>query len=148
MLSFSGSCAGREKLAGLGSIHFARLFRLETGETNEAPHEFVTRLRLEESARLLRTTCQTVLQIAIAVGFGGTSHFSARCGRDDDVIPLADRLPACRMNARRTERPGRKGTGIAAGSSASANHARFAVCCALRGLQTTNFRGGEWLDLA
>ncbi|MFM0552084.1 AraC family transcriptional regulator [Paraburkholderia sediminicola] len=75
--------------AGLSSFHFARVFRRETGET---PHQFVSRLRLEEAARLLRATDQTVLQIAIAVGFENASHFSVQFKRDYGVTPLAYRL--------------------------------------------------------
>ncbi|MFL9895004.1 AraC family transcriptional regulator [Paraburkholderia sp. RL17-381-BIF-C] len=75
--------------AGLSSFHFARVFRRETGE---APHQFVSRLRLEEAARLLRATDHTVLQIAIAVGFENASHFSVQFKRDYGVTPLAYRL--------------------------------------------------------
>lgn len=75
--------------AGLSSFHFARVFRRETGET---PHQFVTRLRLEEAARLLRATDQPVLQIALAVGFENASHFSVQFKRDYGVTPLAYRL--------------------------------------------------------
>ncbi|VVD32119.1 DNA-binding domain-containing protein, AraC-type [Paraburkholderia dioscoreae] len=75
--------------AGLSSFHFARVFRRETGET---PHQFVTRLRLEEAARLLYATDQTVLQIALAVGFENASHFSVQFKRDYGVTPLAYRL--------------------------------------------------------
>jgi AraC family transcriptional regulator len=75
--------------AGLSSFHFARVFRRETGET---PHQYVSRLRLEEAARLLRATDQTVLQIAIAVGFENASHFSVQFKRDYGATPLAYRL--------------------------------------------------------
>ncbi|CAE6728012.1 HTH-type transcriptional activator RhaS [Paraburkholderia domus] len=75
--------------AGLSSFHFARVFRRETGET---PHQFVSRLRLEEAARLLRATDQPVLQIALAVGFENASHFSVQFKRDYGVTPLAYRL--------------------------------------------------------
>lgn len=75
--------------AGLSSFHFARVFRRETGET---PHQFVTRLRLEEAARLLRVTDQPVLQIALAVGFENASHFSVQFKRGYGVTPLAYRL--------------------------------------------------------
>ncbi|MFM0340501.1 helix-turn-helix domain-containing protein [Paraburkholderia fungorum] len=75
--------------AGLSSFHFARVFRHETGET---PHQFVTRLRLEEAARLLRATDQTVLHIALAVGFENASHFSVQFKRGYGVTPLAYRL--------------------------------------------------------
>ncbi|NML30290.1 helix-turn-helix domain-containing protein [Paraburkholderia antibiotica] len=75
--------------AGLSSFHFARVFRHETGET---PHQFVTRLRLEEAARLLRATDRTVLQIALEVGFESASHFSVQFRRGYGVTPLAYRL--------------------------------------------------------
>ena len=75
--------------AGLSSFHFARVFRRETGET---PHQYVTRLRLEEAARLLRSTDQTVQQISIAVGYENASHFSVQFKRDYGVTPLAYRL--------------------------------------------------------
>ena len=75
--------------AGLSSFHFARVFRRETGET---PHQFVTRLRLEEAARLLRATDHPVLQIALAVGFENASHFSVQFKRGYGVTPLAYRL--------------------------------------------------------
>ncbi|SMG61367.1 AraC family transcriptional regulator [Paraburkholderia susongensis] len=75
--------------AGLSSFHFARVFRRETGET---PHQFVMRLRLEEAARLLRATDQTVLQIALGVGFENASHFSVQFKRGHGVTPLAYRL--------------------------------------------------------
>jgi len=75
--------------AGLSSFHFARVFHRETGET---PHQFVTRLRLEEAGRLLRATDQTVLQVAIAVGFENASHFSVQFKRGYGVTPLAYRL--------------------------------------------------------
>ena len=75
--------------AALSSFHFARVFRRETGET---PHGFVTRLRFEEAARLLRSTDRTVLQIALAVGFESASHFSVQFKREYGVTPLAYRL--------------------------------------------------------
>jgi AraC family transcriptional regulator len=75
--------------AGLSSFHFARVFRRETGET---PHQFVTRLRLDEAGRLLRATDQPVLQIALAVGFENASHFSVQFKRGYGVTPLAYRL--------------------------------------------------------
>jgi AraC family transcriptional regulator len=76
-------------LAGLSSFHFARVFRRETGET---PHQFVTRVRLEEAARLLRASDQTVLQIALAVGFESASHFSVQFKRGYGMTPFAYRL--------------------------------------------------------
>ncbi|HEX7933086.1 MAG TPA: helix-turn-helix domain-containing protein [Paraburkholderia sp.] len=52
----------------------------------------MTRLRLEEAARRLLSTDQSVLHIAIAVGFGNASHFSVHFKRDYGMTPLAYRL--------------------------------------------------------
>nr|WP_253947594.1 AraC family transcriptional regulator [Paraburkholderia xenovorans] len=47
---------------------------------------------MTKPARLLHATDQTVLQIALAVGFENASHFSVQFKRDYGVTPLAYRL--------------------------------------------------------
>lgn len=59
--------------AGLSEFHFARLFKAASGET---PHEFLTRMRIDESKRLLRTTPLALAAIAARVGFRTQAHFS------------------------------------------------------------------------
>jgi AraC-like DNA-binding protein len=59
--------------AGLSEFHFARLFKAATHET---PHEFLVRVRIEESKRLLRTTHLALGEIAARVGFRTQAHFS------------------------------------------------------------------------
>ena len=59
--------------AGFSEFHFARLFKAATGET---PHECLTRMRIEESKRLLRTTPLALGEIAARVGYRTQAHFS------------------------------------------------------------------------
>ena len=61
-------------------------------ETGETPHQYVTRLRLAEAARLRLSTDRRVLHIVIAVGFENASHFSVQFKRDYGMTPLAYRL--------------------------------------------------------
>ena len=59
--------------AGLSEFHFARLFKASTAET---PHAFLTRVRIEESKRLLRSTPLSLGEIATRVGYRTQAHFS------------------------------------------------------------------------
>lgn len=59
--------------ARLSPFHFLRLFRKVTGAS---PHQFLLRTRLREAAWRLRTTVQTVTEVAYGVGFQDLSNFS------------------------------------------------------------------------
>ena len=56
-------------LAGLSAFHFARSFRSATQQT---PGRYQARLRVERAAQLLREGRLSVLEVALAVGFGST----------------------------------------------------------------------------
>jgi transcriptional regulator GlxA family with amidase domain len=58
---------------GLSPRQVERLFRQHLGES---PGPFYLRLRLERGRTLLAQTAQTIQQIALACGFGSTSHFA------------------------------------------------------------------------
>jgi AraC family transcriptional regulator len=75
-------------LTHLSRYHFLRTFRRATGLT---PHRYVTRVRLEMAAELLRTTGQSVVQIALAVGYRSSSQFGAAFRRAYGVSPAAYR---------------------------------------------------------
>jgi AraC family transcriptional regulator len=60
--------------AGISKFHFARMFREKVGKT---PFKFLAETRLSAGRRLLVTTDLRVSEIALACGFGATSHFSA-----------------------------------------------------------------------
>jgi AraC family transcriptional regulator len=58
---------------GLSTAHFARMFRMSTGET---PHKFVLRQRLERAKSMLRAPDARVLDVAVACGFKTQQHFA------------------------------------------------------------------------
>jgi AraC family transcriptional regulator len=58
---------------GLSTAHFARMFRMSTGET---PHRFVLRQRLERAKAMLRAPNARVLDVAVACGFKTQQHFA------------------------------------------------------------------------
>lgn len=66
------SLAELAETAALSPYHFARSFQRSTGLP---PHRFVTTLRLERAAELLRQPSRTVEQIAADIGFSNLSHF-------------------------------------------------------------------------
>lgn len=57
---------------GVSEPHFARSFRKVM---NSSPEEYIIRRRLNEAKRLLKTTPQTIKEIAFYVGFNSESHF-------------------------------------------------------------------------
>lgn len=61
------------RLAGVSRFHFARQFRLRTGES---PMGFLMRLRVDRSKSMLRTVGARVSDTAAALGFADQSHFA------------------------------------------------------------------------
>ncbi|SHF83221.1 helix-turn-helix domain-containing protein [Geodermatophilus nigrescens] len=75
-------------LVHLSRAHFLRAFTAATGLT---PHRYLVRLRMDSAARLLRSTDLPVLDVAVAVGYAGTSHFAEAFRRDRGTSPSAYR---------------------------------------------------------
>lgn len=57
---------------GLSTYHFARLFKRATGSS---PHEYIILSRIDNAKYLLRTTSDSVSQIAFQVGYTSESNF-------------------------------------------------------------------------
>jgi AraC family transcriptional regulator len=57
----------------MSPFHFARMFKKATGE---APHEFITRQRMQEARRLLSETDDSLAAIAKKVGYKTQAHFT------------------------------------------------------------------------
>jgi AraC family transcriptional regulator len=64
--------------AGVSRFHFARQFRLSTGES---PMEFLRRMRIERSKSILQTRDSTIAEVAARLGFSDQSHFTRIFGR-------------------------------------------------------------------
>lgn len=83
---------------GLSCFHFCRSFKAASGES---PHAYVTRLRMEEALRLLRSTSSPIFDIALDTGYSTAAHFAQTFRRFWGVTPKEARL-----NHRRLVPPG------------------------------------------
>lgn len=70
--------------AGVSRFHFARQFRLSTGES---PMEYLRRVRIERSKSILQTRDSTIAEVAARLGFSDQSHFTRIFGRLVGVSP-------------------------------------------------------------
>jgi AraC family transcriptional regulator len=70
--------------AGLSRFHFARQFRLSTGES---PMEYLRRVRIERSKSILQSRGTTIAEVAVTLGFSDQSHFTRTFGRLVGVSP-------------------------------------------------------------
>lgn len=70
--------------AGVSRFHFARQFRLSTGES---PMGYLRRLRIERSKSILQTRDSTIAEVAARLGFSDQSHFTRIFGRLVGVSP-------------------------------------------------------------
>jgi AraC family transcriptional regulator len=76
-----------QDLAGvvrLSRFYFCGAFRLATGST---PREMLTRLRIDESRRLLTSSTRSISEIALAVGFQTPSAFASRFRKAVGLTP-------------------------------------------------------------
>ena len=71
-------------LAGLSTHYFVELFRQRVGKT---PHRYVLERRIERAKELLMERKQSITDVALAVGFGETSSFSAAFRKATGVTP-------------------------------------------------------------
>jgi AraC-like DNA-binding protein len=77
--------------ACLSPFHFSRLFTQAFGET---PHEFVTRVRIDEAKRLLLSENRSVTEICFDVGYESLGSFSLRFRSLTGLSPAAFRRKA------------------------------------------------------
>lgn len=70
--------------AGVSRFHFARQFRLSTGES---PMGFLRRVRIERSKSILQNRETTIAEVAATLGFSDQSHFTRTFGRLVGVSP-------------------------------------------------------------
>lgn len=70
--------------AGVSRFHFARQFRLSTGES---PMGYLRRVRIERSKSILQSRETTIAEVAATLGFSDQSHFTRTFGRLVGVSP-------------------------------------------------------------
>jgi AraC family transcriptional regulator len=70
--------------AGVSRFHFARQFRLSTGES---PMGYLRRARIERSKSILQSHETTIAEVAARLGFSDQSHFTRIFGRLVGVSP-------------------------------------------------------------
>jgi AraC-like DNA-binding protein len=77
--------------ACLSAFHFSRLFTRAFGET---PHEFVTRVRIDEAKRRLLSENRSVTDICFDVGYESLGSFSSKFRSLTGLSPAAFRREA------------------------------------------------------
>jgi AraC family transcriptional regulator len=70
--------------AGVSRFHFARQFRLSTGESAMS---YLRRVRIERSKSILQARETTIAEVAARLGFSDQSHFTRIFGRLVGVSP-------------------------------------------------------------
>jgi AraC-like DNA-binding protein len=81
----------REEIAdhvGISADYLTDCFRQELGVT---PITYIRRYRIRQACELLRRTDQAITQIAMAVGFSDSSHFTRTFQREVGMTPRAYR---------------------------------------------------------
>jgi AraC family transcriptional regulator len=78
------SLATLAAIARLSPFHFARAFKQTLGHP---PHRYHTERRIERAKSLLASDALSISEIALAVGFGETSSFTAAFRRLSGVTP-------------------------------------------------------------
>ncbi|MCS6816417.1 MAG: AraC family transcriptional regulator [Blastocatellia bacterium] len=80
------------RAAFMSTFHFARLFKRVVGMT---PHAYLMGVRLEQAARLLRTTDLSMLEISQRIGYASQSHFAKAFKAWTGLTPREYRQASC-----------------------------------------------------
>lgn len=79
------------EIAGMSQFHFCRVFRRASGKS---PHQYILAARIQVACRMLWSAgcpdpgARSILDIALACGFGSSSHFSTQFRRHMGQSPL------------------------------------------------------------
>jgi AraC family transcriptional regulator len=82
------SLAEIAEVAGMSTFHFARAFKETTGL---APHQYLTRSRIDRAKALLTDTRLAIVDVCFRVGFQSQSHFTTLFRRMTGLTPKAYR---------------------------------------------------------
>lgn len=70
----------------LNTCYFCVLFK---NQTNMTFNQYLNKIRINESKKLLKTTSDSIIDISLAVGFNNHNHFSATFKKLTGVTPTA-----------------------------------------------------------
>lgn len=84
------------ELTDLSEYHFSRAFKQSTGLS---PSHYFIRLRMEEARRMLSESNDSIINIALNVGYTSPSHFAAVFLRHNGVTPSHYRSDAVRSKS-------------------------------------------------
>lgn len=76
-----------EKMAAQAHLSRAQLMRLFKQHIQMSPHAFVNHIRLQVAAQMLRQTADSILQIALSVGFQSETHFGKAFKKQYGIPP-------------------------------------------------------------
>lgn len=79
------------RIAQVSRFHFARQFRLRTGES---PMGYLLRARIERAKRMLSDSAMKIAEIAVTLGFADQSHFTRTFRRFVGTSPSEYRRPS------------------------------------------------------
>ncbi|MBR1130921.1 AraC family transcriptional regulator [Bradyrhizobium iriomotense] len=82
------SLAELSEIAGLSKRHFLRAFQESVGVT---PYNYVLSLRIDEAKRRLSETEDSIVDVALAIGFNDAQHFSTSFKKATGIPPSAFR---------------------------------------------------------
>lgn len=85
-------------MLGISAGHFATCFRESFGQT---PHQFLTRLRLDEAERCLRETDMPISEIAARLSFSSQSHLTTALRKYRHLTPGEIRRRGKQQRSRR-----------------------------------------------
>lgn len=80
--------------AGLSRMHFAAQFLVATGVR---PHEFLLRRRIETAQDMLKSTTESLVEVALSVGFQTQAHFTDVFKRFVGETPYRWRCANCQL---------------------------------------------------
>lgn len=76
-----------EKMAEFAHLSRSQLIRLFNQHLAISPHAFIHKVRLQKAAMLLKQSSQSVLAVALAVGFSSETHFSKAFKKEYGTTP-------------------------------------------------------------
>ena len=76
-----------EKMTAIANLSRAQLMRVFKQQTGTSPHAFVNSIRLQQGALLLKQTADSVLSVALSVGFQSETHFGKAFKKQYGISP-------------------------------------------------------------